>query len=92
MYVYIPHITKCYTESWTGGGSVEGPIQQYDIRLGTWNVGFSENISELVGVHEIRWSKGSTEPAEDYAFPYGKGNHQLGTGFSVHKKITSTAR
>jgi hypothetical protein len=37
----------------------------------------------LVGVQDIRWGKGGTEGAEDYAFFYGEGKaaHQLGTGF-----------
>jgi hypothetical protein len=43
---------------------------------------------DLVGVQEVRWEKGGTERAEDYTFLYGQGNgdHQLGTGFFVHKR------
>jgi hypothetical protein len=43
----------------------------------------------LVGVQEVRWEGGGTEPAGEYTFFYGKGNenHELGTGFSVHKRI-----
>jgi exonuclease III len=46
---------------------------------------------DLVGLQEVRWDKGSTERAEEYTFFYGAGNedHQLGTGFFVHKKIIS---
>jgi hypothetical protein len=29
---------------------------------------------DLVGVQEVRWNKGSTEPAGEYTFLYGKGN------------------
>jgi hypothetical protein len=49
---------------------------------------------DLVGVQEVRWDKGGTEPAEDYTFFYGAGNedHQLGTGFFVHKRIISAVR
>jgi hypothetical protein len=49
---------------------------------------------DLVGVQEVRWEKGGTEQEEDYAFFYGRGNgdHQLGTGFLVHKRIISAAR
>jgi exonuclease III len=49
---------------------------------------------DLVGVQEIRWEKGGTERAEDYTFFYGQGNgnHQLGTGFFVHKRIVSAVR
>jgi hypothetical protein len=48
----------------------------------------------LVGVQEVRWEKGDTERAEDYTFFYGQGNgdHQLGTGFFVHKRILSAVR
>jgi hypothetical protein len=37
----------------------------------------------LVGVQEVRWKGGGTEPAGEYKFFYGKGNenHELGTGF-----------
>jgi hypothetical protein len=44
-----------------------------------------------VGVQEVRWDKGGTEPAGDYTFFYGNGNtdHHLGTSFFVHKSIIS---
>jgi hypothetical protein len=49
---------------------------------------------DLVGVHEVRWEKGGTELAEDYTFFYGQdnGDHQLGTGFFIHKRIVSGVR
>jgi hypothetical protein len=41
---------------------------------------------DFVGVQEVRWDGGGTEPADKYTFFYAKGNenHELGTGFLVH--------
>jgi exonuclease III len=66
-----------------------------DMRFGTWNVrslyraGSLVTVSrdlaryklDLVGVQEVRWEGGGTEPAGEYTFLYGKGNdnHELGT-------------
>jgi hypothetical protein len=49
---------------------------------------------DLVGVQEVRWDKGGTEPAGDYTFFYGNGNadHHLETGFFVHKTIISAVK
>jgi hypothetical protein len=49
---------------------------------------------DLVGVQEVRWDRGRTEPAGEYTFFYGKGNekHELGTGFFVHGRIVSAVR
>jgi exonuclease III len=78
------------------------------MRFGTWNVRSLYRISslktvarelgkyklDLVRVQEVRWEKGGTEQVEDYTFFYGQGNgdHQLGTGFFVHKRIISAVR
>jgi hypothetical protein len=79
-----------------------------DLRFGKWNVrslyrsGSFKTVSgelvknklHLVGVQEVRWDKGGTEPAGDYTFFYGNGNadHHLGTGFFVHKRIISAVK
>jgi hypothetical protein len=44
-----------------------------------------------MGEQEVRWDKGGTEPAENYAFFYGNWNtdDHLGTGFFKHKGSTS---
>jgi hypothetical protein len=49
---------------------------------------------DLVGVLEIRWEGSGTKPAGQYTFFYGKANenHKLGTGFFVHKRITSALK
>jgi hypothetical protein len=47
-----------------------------------------------VGVQEVRWEGGGTEPAGEYTFSYGKENknHELGTGFFAHKGIISAVK
>jgi exonuclease III len=76
-----------------------------DMRYGTWNVRslyrvgsfmtvateVSKCKSDSVGVQEVRWDRGGTEPAGEYTFFYGKenDNHKLGTGFFVQKRIMS---
>jgi hypothetical protein len=44
-----------------------------------------------VGVQEVRWEGGDTEPAGEYTFCYGKVNEnfELVTGIFVHKRIIS---
>jgi len=45
-------------------------------------------------VQEVRWDKEGTVGAGDYNFFYGKGNenHQLGTGFLVHRRLVSAVK
>jgi hypothetical protein len=48
-------------------------------------------MSDLMGVQEVNWGKGGTEPADDYThkFFYGNENvdHHLRTDFFVQKGI-----
>jgi hypothetical protein len=77
------HVTKCYKgpPNWTD--TLERPkARKMGMRFGTWNVrslyrsGSLKTVSgelakyklHLVGVQEVRWDKGGTEPAGDYTF------------------------
>jgi hypothetical protein len=54
----------------------------------------AKNNLDFVGVQEMGWNMDTcvTDPADDIAFLYGNGhdNHDLGTGFFVHKGIISS--
>jgi hypothetical protein len=54
----------------------------------------AKNKLDFLGVQEIEWDMDpcGTDPADDFTFLYGNGhdNHDLGTGFFVHKGIISS--
>jgi hypothetical protein len=49
---------------------------------------------DLVGVLEVVWEGGGTETAGEYTFFYRNGNknHELDTGFFVHKRTISAVK
>jgi hypothetical protein len=87
---------------WTDSLNKRHKRRNMDTRLRTWNVRIlyrastivtgSKELSkykwDLVGLHEVRWEGGGTEPAGEYTFLYGKGNenHEFGTGFLCIRK------
>jgi exonuclease III len=70
------------------------------MRVDTWNVRslyradllmtvvkeISKYKLDLLGVQEVRWYGGGTEPAGEYRFFFANGNenHELGTCYFVH--------
>jgi hypothetical protein len=45
------------------------------------------NKLDLVGVQDVRWEGGGTEPAGEYTFFHGKGNenHELGSFLCIRE-------
>jgi hypothetical protein len=78
-------------QTWTDSLDKRPKPWNKDTRLGTWNVrslyksGFLVTVSkelskyrlDLVGVQEVRWEGGGTEPAGKFTFFYRKGNENL---------------
>ena len=81
---------------------------QREMKIGTWNVRILCGAGSLkaaarelarykldvAGVQEVGWDKWDTIRAGDYNFFYVKGNenHELGTGFFVHRRIVSAVK
>jgi hypothetical protein len=42
-----------------------------------------------VGVQDVKWDRGDTDPGDNYTFFYGNENHQLGTEFFMQMGIAS---
>ena len=80
----------------------------WELKLGTWNIRsfyradslkaaareLGRYILDVGVVQEVRWDKEGTVRAGDYKFLYRKGNenHQLGTGFFVHRILLSAVK
>jgi hypothetical protein len=70
-------------------------LRKMDMRFGTWNVislyragslmTVAKEVSkyelDLVGVQEVEWDKGGTEPAGEYTFFYGRGEKRMHVGY-----------
>jgi hypothetical protein len=110
LAVKIKLVTKCHKGPWTSADNLDkqSKLRKMDMRFGTWNIRSLYRAGtlmttakwipkyklDLVGVHEVRWDGGGTEPAGEYTFLYGKGNenNDLGTVFLNIKESYQQSR
>jgi hypothetical protein len=94
-------VTKCHKGPQTDSLDKRPKLRKMGMRFCVWNVrsvyragllmAVAKEISKyklnLVEVQEVRRDRGGTEPADEYTYLYGNGNenHDLGTGFFIHK-------
>jgi hypothetical protein len=95
-------------QTWTDTLDKRSKRKKMNMKFGTCNVrsvymarslrAVAEEISkyrlDLVGVQQVRWGRGGTEPAGEHTFFYGEGNgnHELGTGFSYIRESYQQSR
>jgi hypothetical protein len=99
---FVTNILKRY-RTWSDHLDKRSKRRDMYTRFGLWNVRSLYRAASLktvsrelaryklhsVGVQEVRWEGGSTQPAGEYTFFYWKKieSHALGTGFFRHKRI-----
>jgi hypothetical protein len=78
---YICHENSIELRTWTDYLDKRPKLWNMDMRSGTWNVrslykacSLMTDKLDLVGVQEVRWEGGGTEPAGQYTILYGKRN------------------
>jgi hypothetical protein len=82
-------------QTWTDSLDKRHKRKKMDMRFGTWNVrsmysarslrAVAEEITkyklDLVGVQEVRWDRGGTQPSGKYTFFYGRESENLELGY-----------
>jgi hypothetical protein len=111
LTVIIKLVTKDHKKprTWTDLLDKRSKRKKMDMGFGTWKVrsmyragslrAVAEEISgyklDIVGVQEIKWDGGGTEPAGEYTYIFlqrGKGESRIGYGIFIHKRIISAVK